>query len=32
VASAAEIVGEIAKAGVSAGERALRDVLSRLRP
>jgi hypothetical protein len=32
VASAAEIVGEIAKAGVSAGERVLKDVLSRLRP
>jgi hypothetical protein len=30
VASAAEIVGEIAKAGLSAGERVLRDVLSRL--
>jgi len=30
VASAAEIVGELAKAGLSAGERALKDVLSRL--
>jgi len=30
VASAAEIVGELAKAGLSAGERVLKDVLSRL--
>jgi hypothetical protein len=30
VASAAEIVGELAKAGVSAGERLLKDVFSRL--
>jgi len=30
VASAAEIVGELAKAGVGAGERLLRDALSRL--
>jgi hypothetical protein len=30
VASAAEIVGELAKAGLSAGERALKDVFSRL--
>ncbi len=30
VATAAEIVGELAKAGVSTGERLLRDVLSRL--
>jgi hypothetical protein len=30
VASAAEIVGELAKAGVSTGERLLKDVLSRL--
>jgi hypothetical protein len=30
VASAAEIVGEITKAGFAAGERLLRDVLSRL--
>jgi hypothetical protein len=30
VASAAEIVGELAKAGLSTGERLLRDVLSRL--
>lgn len=30
VASAAEIVGELAKAGVSTGERVLKDVLSRL--
>ncbi|HTA32334.1 MAG TPA: hypothetical protein VK721_02835 [Solirubrobacteraceae bacterium] len=30
VASAAEIVGEIAKAGLSTGERLLKDVLSRL--
>jgi hypothetical protein len=31
-ASAAEIVGELAKAGLSSGERLLRDVFSRLRP
>jgi hypothetical protein len=30
VASAAEIVGELAKAGVSKGERLLKDLLSRL--
>ena len=30
VASAAELLGELAKAGVSSGERLLRDVLSRL--
>jgi hypothetical protein len=30
VASAAELVGELAKAGVSTGERVLKDVLSRL--
>ncbi len=30
VASAAEIVGELAKAGVSTGERLLKDILSRL--
>lgn len=30
VASAAEIVGEIAKAGLSAGERAVRDLFARL--
>jgi hypothetical protein len=30
VASAAEIVGEFAKAGLSAGERLLKDVFSRL--
>lgn len=30
VASAAELVGELAKAGVSTGERLLKDVLSRL--
>ncbi|HTB69460.1 MAG TPA: hypothetical protein VK707_00570 [Solirubrobacteraceae bacterium] len=30
VASAAELVGELAKAGVSTGERFLKDVLSRL--
>jgi hypothetical protein len=30
LASAAEIVGELAKAGLSAGERVLRDVLGRL--
>jgi hypothetical protein len=30
VASAAEIVGELAKAGLSTGERVLKDVLSRL--
>lgn len=30
VASAAEIVGELAKAGFSTGERLLKDVLSRL--
>jgi hypothetical protein len=30
VGSAVEIVGELAKAGVSAGERLLRDVLSRV--
>jgi hypothetical protein len=30
VSTAAEIVGEIAKAGISGGERLLRDVLSRL--
>ena len=30
VASAAEIVGELAKAGLSSGERLLKDVLSRL--
>jgi hypothetical protein len=30
VASAAEIVGEIAKAGILTGERLLKDVLSRL--
>jgi len=30
VASAAEIVGELAKSGLSAGERLLKDVLSRL--
>ncbi|HTW42048.1 MAG TPA: hypothetical protein VMD79_07015 [Solirubrobacteraceae bacterium] len=30
VASAAEIVGELAKAGVSAGERLLKDAFSRL--
>jgi hypothetical protein len=30
VASAAEIVGELAKAGISTGERLLKDVLSRL--
>jgi len=32
VASAVEIVGELAKAGVSTGERLLKDVLSRLSP
>jgi hypothetical protein len=32
VASAAEIVGELTKAGLSSGERLLRDVFSRLRP
>jgi hypothetical protein len=31
VSSAVEIVGELAKAGLSAGERLLRDVISRLR-
>ncbi len=30
IASAAELVGELAKAGVSSGERLLKDVLSRL--
>lgn len=30
VASAAEIVGELAKAGLASGERLLKDVLSRL--
>jgi hypothetical protein len=30
VTSAAEIVGELAKAGLSTGERLLKDVLSRL--
>jgi hypothetical protein len=30
VASAAEIIGELAKAGLSSGERLFRDVLSRL--
>lgn len=30
VASAAEILGELAKAGVSTGERLLKDALSRL--
>jgi len=30
--SAAELVGELAKASVSSGERVLKDVLSRLRP
>jgi hypothetical protein len=30
VASAAEIVGELAKAGLSTGERLLKDFLSRL--
>ena len=30
VATAAEIVGELAKAGLSTGERLFRDVLSRL--
>jgi hypothetical protein len=30
VASAAELVGELAKAGVSVGERLLKDVFSRL--
>jgi hypothetical protein len=30
VASAAEIIGELAKAGLSTGERVLKDVLSRL--
>jgi hypothetical protein len=30
VASAAEIVGELAKAGIATGERVLKDVLSRL--
>ena len=30
VGSAAEIVGELAKAGLSAGERLLKDVFSRL--
>ncbi|HXN37452.1 MAG TPA: hypothetical protein VN892_05405, partial [Solirubrobacteraceae bacterium] len=30
VASAVEIVGELAKAGLSSGERVLRDVFSRL--
>jgi len=30
VASAAEIVGELAKAGLSTGERLLKDVFSRL--
>ena len=30
IATAAEIVGEIAKAGVSGGERLLRDLVSRL--
>jgi hypothetical protein len=30
VATAAELVGELAKAGVSAGERLLKDVFSRL--
>jgi hypothetical protein len=30
IASAAEVVGELAKAGFSTGERVLRDVLSRL--
>ncbi len=30
VASAAEIVGELAKAGISTGERLLKDLLSRL--
>jgi hypothetical protein len=31
-ATAAEILGELTKAGVSTGERLVRDVLSRLRP
>jgi len=30
IASAAEIVGELAKAGLSTGERLLKDVLARL--
>jgi hypothetical protein len=30
VAGAAELIGELAKAGISTGERVLRDVLSRL--
>ncbi len=30
VASAAEIVGDLAKAGLSAGERLIKDALSRL--
>jgi hypothetical protein len=30
VASAAEIIGELAKAGLSSGERLFKDVLSRL--
>jgi hypothetical protein len=30
VASAAELIGELAKAGVSTGERLLKDVLARL--
>jgi hypothetical protein len=32
VASAAELVGELAKASISSGERLLKDVFSRLRP
>ena len=32
LASAAELVGELAKASASSGERLLKDVLSRLRP
>jgi hypothetical protein len=32
VASAVEIVGELAKSGLSTGERLLKDVFSRLSP
>jgi hypothetical protein len=32
VSSAVEIVGELAKSGISAGERVLKDVFSRLSP
>jgi len=32
LASATELVGELAKASASSGERLLKDVLARLRP